>query len=88
MRRINAEWNAFITGLVKGNSMQKAQYQTMRRCFYAGFVTFLSILLDEIFELPSKKEMYKVLDELAKEADDFMRELKLAIELEKSSKDV
>jgi hypothetical protein len=88
MGRMQEQWNEFVTNLIRHKRIPKAQYQIIRRCFFAGFVSTMKVFLYEITNL-SDDEFDTALESLQKEADEFLREIRLVVEAEwKNSENV
>ncbi len=86
MKKMEQEWMCFI-GMVYGNrAMPKEQYTTMRRCFYAGFSATMAILLENSNK--REEEFAKEMEKLKDDYYEFHREITLAAEIEKNSKNV
>lgn len=86
MKKMEQEWWRFV-GMVYGNrAMPKEQYTTMRRCFYAGFASTMGIILKNINK--HEDEFAKEMDMLKDDFYEFRREITLASEIEKNSKNV
>lgn len=79
MSRIGQEWKTYVESVFEGQTIQKAQYQEMRRAFYVGAIKMLHILLKELDDLPPE-EIKRVLDGLEKDVFDFLNEIRLKLE--------
>ena len=84
MGRMQQEWNGFIENLFIHKRVSKAQYQIMRRCFYAGYISTMKIILCEIMNL-SDNEFDTAMGNLQKESDEFLREIRLVAEAQRKN---
>lgn len=80
MRRIETEWQEFISSVLNGKTITKIQYQEMRKCFFYGFTRLLRIMTEESRDL-SEEQIDLAIEELMIEANEFVRELKVEAEM-------
>lgn len=72
-------WRQFVTMVFGGETISKAQYQEMRRCFFAGYIEAVQM----IAEIPlgmSAEEKQRMSDSLKAEMKEFMQEIKMRID--------
>jgi hypothetical protein len=86
MKKMEQEWTLFMNKVYGNHTMPKEVYTAMRRCFYAGFTVTMTVLRES--SVKSEGEFGKVMEMLKDDFYEFHREITLAAEIEKNSKNV
>jgi hypothetical protein len=87
MREAQKNWNEFILWLVGENQIPKSLYQLLRKSFFCGFISTMTMIMKDIQEI-SEIEFNKKLQKLLQESNEFLREINLEMEKNKTSDNV